>query len=160
MKPLFYKVFVWAALVLFVSSCLIPASKERYLANFERFVKNVEKNASEFKKKDWIWAERRYRQYSEKWYAKFKEDLTLKEQIQVATLRLRFQAVKEGSNVLRHLDEKMLKDLEKLNKDMGKYFDENFERDLEKITKGAREIGDSARKVVDDLMKELRKRKE
>ncbi len=160
MKPLFYKVFVWAALVLFVSSCLIPASKERYLANFERFVKNVEKNASEFKKKDWIWAERRYRQYSEKWYAKFKEDLTLKEQIQVATLRLRFQAVKEGSNVLRHLDEKMLEDLEKLNKDMGKYFDENFERDLEKITKGAREIGDSARKVVDDLMKELRKRKE
>lgn len=160
MKTQYYRIIVWALMSLLVASCVIPATKVRYLANFERFVKNVEKNASEFKNKDWRWAQKRYSLYAEKWYEKFREDFTLKEQIQVASLKIRYQAAKEGSQFREKINEEMLRNLEKLDKEMGKYFDENFERDLEKITKGAREIGDSAVKVVDDLLKELRKRKE
>lgn len=160
MKPYLFRILSVALVMLMVTSCLIPSSKERYLVNFERFVKNVEKNAKEFKRKDWRWAEKRYRLYSRKWHDKFREDLSLKEQMHVASLKLRYQAVREGSKMRRIVDEKLAKDLEKIGEDMGTYFDENLERDLDKLTKGAREIGDSAAKVVDDLLKEIRKKKE
>lgn len=160
MKPYLFRIFTLTLVMLALSSCLIPASKERYLANFERFINNVEKNSPEFKRKDWRWAEKRYRLYSDNWYEKFREEFSLKEQLQIAGLKIRYQALKEGSRKRRIVDEKLAEDLEKLGEDMGKYFDENLERDVDKLTKGAREIGDSAVKVVEDILKEIRKKKE
>jgi len=160
MKPYLFRIIAAALVILIVSSCLIPASKERYLANFERFVNNVEKNSKEFKRKDWRWADKRYRLYSDNWYEKFREELSLKEQLQIAGMKIRYQALKENSKMQRIVDEKLAEDLEKLGEDMGKYFDENLERDMDRLTKGAREIGDSAVKVVEDILKEIRKKKE
>ena len=160
MKPYLFRIIAAALVILIVSSCLIPASKERYLANFERFVNNVEKNSKEFKRKDWRWADKRYRLYSDNWYEKFREELSLKEQLQIAGMKIRYQALKENSKMQRIVDEKLAEDLEKLGEDMGKYFDENLERDMDRLTKGAREIGDSAVKVVEDILKEIGKKKE
>ena len=160
MKPYLFRIIAAALVILIVSSCLIPASKERYLANFERFVNNVEKNSKEFKRKDWRWADKRYRLYSDNWYEKFREELSLKEQLQIAGMKIRYQALKENSKMQRIVDEKLAEYLEKLGEDMGKYFDENLERDMDRLTKGAREIGDSAVKVVEDILKEIRKKKE
>lgn len=160
MKLYLFRILAVTLVMLVVSSCLIPASKERYLANFERFVDNIENNSKEFKRKDWRWADKRYRLYRDNWYDRFREDLTLKEQLQIAGLKIRYQALKEGSRPRQIVDEKLAEDLEKLGEDMGKYFDENMERDVDRLTKGAREIGDSAVKVVEDILKEIRKKKE
>lgn len=147
-------------LLIGVSSCLIPAKKEWYLSNFERFVNNVEKNAQKFKPRDWRYAQRRYRLYSEKWYEKFREELTLQEQIQVAGLKIRYTAAKQASGVRRFVDDQVKEDLDRIGRDIDKYLDENLDRDLEKISKGAKEIGDSAVKVLEDLLKEVRKKKD
>jgi hypothetical protein len=154
------KIFTVLMFSIFVSSCLIPAKKERYLANFERFIKNIEKNSENFKPKDWRWADKRYKLYGTEWYQKFRDELTLKEQLQIAGLKIRYQAAKEGSGVKRLIDEKLVKDLERMGEDVGKYIDKNLDRDLEKLSKGAREIGDSAIKVVEDLLKEIKKKRE
>ena len=159
MKKMVLRILTVLILSTFVSSCLIPAKKERYLANFERFVKNIEKNAGNFKNRDWRWADKRYNLYGTEWYQKFRDELTLKEQFQVAELKIRYQAVKEGSGFKRLIDEKLVKDMERMGEDVGKYLDENLDRDLEKLSKGAREIGDSAVKVVEDLLKEIKKEK-
>jgi hypothetical protein len=160
MKQMVLRIFTVLMLSIFVSSCLIPAKKERYLANFERFIKNIEKNSGNFKPKDWRWADKRYNLYGTEWYQKFSEELTLKEQLKVAEFKIRYQAVKEGSDIKRLFDEKLVKDLERMGEDVGKYIDENLDRDLEKLSKGAREIGDSAIKVVEDLLKEIKKKRE
>ena len=156
---LIFKLLVVVMIMHAGTSCSIPSSKERYLANFERFVQNVEKESPDFKPRDWRYAEKRYQRYSVEWYQKFREDFTLQEQIKVAGLKLRYQAVKEGAGLRRLLDEQVVKDLEKMGEDVGKYLDENLDRDLDRISRGAREIGDSARKVVDDLVKELQKKR-
>ncbi|MFZ5430535.1 MAG: DUF6565 domain-containing protein [Bacteroidota bacterium] len=153
------KFFLIMVLAVGTSSCLIPSSKERYLANFERFVKNVENDAENFKPRDWRWADKRYRRYSDEWYQRFKPELTLQEQIRIAGYKLRYQAMKQGSGVKRLIDEQLSKDIDKIGDDVGKYLDENLDRDLERLSKGAREIGDSAKKVVEDLLKEIRKNK-
>lgn len=145
---------------IFVSSCLIPAKKERYLVNFERFVKNIEKNSVNFKARDWRWADKRYKLYGTEWYQKFREELTLKEQLQIAELKIRYHAVKEVSGFKRLIDEKLGEDLERMGEDVGEYIDKNLDKDIERLSKGAREIGDSAVKVVEDLLKEIRKKKE
>jgi hypothetical protein len=153
------RIFTFLLLIQLATSCLIPAKKEKYMINFERFVKNVEKESEQFKPRDWRWADKRYRKYSEEWYQKFREELTLQEQIRVAGFKLRYQAVKERSGIKRIIDEQLVKDLEKMGDDVGKYLDENLDRDLDRLSRGAREIGDSAKKVVEDLVKELKKKK-
>ena len=160
MKQYLFRIIAATLVMLIVSSCLIPASKDRYLTNFERFVNNVEKNSNDFKRRDWRWADKRYRLYSDNWYDKFREELSLKEQLQIAGMKIRYQALKEGSKMQRIVDEKLAEDLEKLGEDMGKYFDENLKRDMDRLTKGAQEIGDSAVKVVEDILKEIGKKKE
>jgi len=160
MKQMVLRIFTLLMLSIFGTSCLIPAKKERYLANFERFVKNIEKNSEDFKPRDWRWADKRYKLYGTEWYEKFREEFTLKEQLQIAGLKIRYQAVKESSGVKRLIDEKLVKDLERMGEDMERYFDKDLDRDLEKLSKGAREIGDSAIKVVEDLLKEIKMKRE
>jgi hypothetical protein len=143
-----------------VVSCLISGSKERYLVNFSRFVSNVEINADKFRANDWRWANRRYKQYSEIWYRKFRDDLTVREKIEISALKIRYTTARKYKGKQSLIDERVREDLERLGQDVGKYLDENLERDLERISKGGREIGDSAVKVVEDLLKELRKKKE
>lgn len=160
MKQVLRKLLVFFMIVQLFSSCMILANKDRYVSNFERFVKNVEKNADMFKPKDWRWADKRYHTYSVDWYQKFRAELTLQDQIRIASLKIRFQAVKDSRGFKRRIDEQISKDLEKMGEDVGKYLDENLDRDLEKLSKGARAIGDSALKVVEDLLMEIRKKKE
>lgn len=160
MKPRIFKSVAILMLVIGVSSCLIPIKKEWYLSNFEKFVTNVEKNAEEFKPRNWRYADRRYRLYSEKWHEKFRAELTLQEEIQVAGLKIRYTAAKQVSGVRRLVDEQVKEDLDRIGRDLDKYLDENLNRDLEKISKGAREIGDSAVKVLEELLNEIRKKKD
>lgn len=159
MKQIVFFLLFLSVTSFFIASCVIPASKERYIANFERFVKDIEKNAENFKPKDWHWANKRYGLYSDEWYKKFSDELSLKEQLEIAALKIRFQAVRESKGIRRKYDQKIKEDLERLGDDVDKYLDENLEKDLDKLSKGAREIGDSAVKVVEDLMKELGNRK-
>ena len=156
------RIFISLAILMLLigfSSCLIPAKKEWYLSNFEKFVANVEKNANEFKPRNWRYANKRYRLYSEKWYEKFREELTLQEQIRIAGLKIRYTAAKQASGVRRLVDEQVKEDLDRIGRDLDKYLDENLDRDLEKISKGAKQIGDSAVKVLEDLLFEIRKKK-
>lgn len=159
MKTKILKPLVLLMLVIGGTSCVLPLKKEWYLNNFERFVANVEKNAEEFKSRDWRYANRRYRLYSDKWYEKFREELTLQEQIRVAGLKIRYTAAKQASGIRRSVDEQVKEDLDRIGKDIDKYLDENLDRDLENISKGAKEIGDSAVKVLEDLLKEVRNKK-
>lgn len=152
--------FIPVFLILFVvGSCIVPSSKDSYLSNFERFVKDVEKNAHKFTKQDWRWSNKRYSKYSEEWYGKFEDNLNLQEKIRVTTLRTRYLVAKESSETGRHMNENLKKQLDKASDELKKYLDENLDKDIREISKGAREIGDSAVKAVDDALKELRKNK-
>jgi hypothetical protein len=146
-------------LLFLVSSCTIPSSKESYLTNFERFIRNVEKNAEKFTSRDWNWSNKRFSKYSHEWYDKFKHDMNLNEKIKVTELKSRYLSVKAKIYSGSILNEELKKDVEKAGKEIKKYLDENLEKDIREISKGAKEIGDSAVKVMEDILKEIRKDK-
>ena len=158
-----YKVLIFliiGSLSVMLVSCAIPATKEQYLKGFERLVKDVEKNAPDFKISDWRWANKKYRKYTDEWYHKFRDEFTLTERMQVAGLKIRYNLLKEGTSSSRIIDQRVEEELNRIGKDLDKYLDENLDRDIERISKGAREIGDSALKVVEDVLNEIRKEKE
>lgn len=151
---------LFGAMSVMLTSCAIPANKEQYLKGFERFVKDVEKNSPDFKISDWRWANKKYRKYTDEWYHKFRDELTVTERMHVAGLKIRYNLLKEGTSSARIIDKRVEEELNRLGKDLDKYLDENLDRDIERISKGAREIGDSALKVMEDVLNEIRKEKE
>jgi hypothetical protein len=153
------KFLIFPVLTFFVTSCIDPSSKQSYLANFERFVKDVEKNAQKLTAQDWRWSNKRFTKYSDEWYKKFENDLKMEEKIQVSVLKTRYLSAKESSEIGRYLNDNLKHDLEKAGKDIKKYIDENLDKDIREISKGAREIGDSAVKVIKDVLKEIKKDK-
>jgi hypothetical protein len=153
------KIITFFILTFFSISCIAPSSKQSYLDNFERFVKDVEKNAQKFTAQDWRWSNKRFTKYSDEWYKKFENDLKMEEKIKVSILKARYLSAKQGSEIGRYLNDNLKHDLEKAGKDLQKYLEENLDKDIREISKGAHEIGDSAVKVMKDVLKEIKKDK-
>ena len=160
MKSRLVKVAMVVFLIFSATSCFAPTSIADYLDRFERFVREVEKNKSKFKESDWEWANKRYSKFTGFYYERFRDELNGEQKIKVTLLKGRYLAAKGSSSLGRLIQENLKKEVDKLGKDVQKYLDENLEKDLEEISKGAREIGDSAVRVVEEVLKELKKKKE
>jgi len=142
------------------TSCLEPTTVAAYLDRFEQFVRDVEKNKSKFNESDWKWANKRYSKFTGVYYDKFNDELDMEEKIRITLLKGRYLAAKGSSSIGRSIQENLKKNVDKLGQGVQKYIDENLSQDLEEISKGAREIGDSAARVVEEVIKELKKKKE
>jgi hypothetical protein len=140
-----------------LTTCVIPTTKETYLKNFERFISDVEKNGEKFSISDWRWANRRFSKYSGEWYENFQNDLKVEEKMQVAGLKTRYMIAKGNSKLGQYMNKELGKDLERMKEDVQKYMKEDFKKDIREISKGAREIGDSAKKVIEEMKKEVKK---
>jgi hypothetical protein len=153
-------IFLVLALGIFTTSCIVPSSKENYIKNFERFVKDVEKNGEKFKASDWKWANERFSKYSGEWYERYQPEMNLEEKMKITSLRTRYQVAKGGSTIGKLINDNLRKEFNQIGDEMKKYLDENLDKDIEEIKKGAQEIGDSAVKVMEDVLKEIKKKKE
>ena len=145
-------------LVLVAGSCTEPGDKLEYLDKFEMFVDRVEENSGSYKKSDWEWADARFEKFSRGWYSKFSDDLNSQEHIKVVELRIRYRALKTG-NDLQKLKEALRDGAEDVREDLRKYLDNHADEDLEALKEGARAIGDSAVKVMEDIINALGKKK-
>lgn len=158
MEKIRSKVFVFAmliAVVIVASSCSEPSSKEAYLEKFESFVENVGEDYRNYSKKDWKYSEERFQKFSKEWHDKFKDDLTLKEKIKVAGLIVKYKSFNKGRKLEDFYDDVLKKDVDKVKEKIEYYIDNDMTEDLEKLKEGAKEIGDSVLKVVEDIIEEI-----
>ncbi len=154
------KIIILGITLFFAVSCSVPPSKDAYLESFDKFVSNVKKNSEKFNEKDWLWANKRFSSFCVGWYRKFEEELTLKEKLKVGFLKNQYLTCKEKSRKGRDITGNLDGEITRLGDDLKKYLRENLDSDLKELSKGAREIGDSALKVLDDLLREVKKEKE
>ena len=145
-------------LAFLTGACIGPVSSGRYLDTFEHFVSGVEKNGSKFNETDWKWANKKFSRLTGEWYDEFREELSTEEKLRVVSLKARYLAAKGKSMTGRLSDENLRDDLKKLREDTKKYLDEDLREDMEELKRGAREIGDSAVKVVEEVLEEIRKK--
>ena len=148
------KCSIFVCLVFLMASCLAPTNKKDYLTSFETFVENVEENHKKYNEKDWEYSEKRLDKFNAKWYNEFKEELTLEEKLKVKELVIRYHASKNDESL-----GKLLRDLfsngmgtNELSEDLQEYIQNNVDGDLNEIINDAFTIGDSALKVVEEVL--------
>ena len=151
------KYILVSCLVILVVSCLKPNSKEAYLEKFERFINRVETNHKKYTKKDWEWTDSQFKKYNGGWYLKFSDEFTLSDQIKIKSLIIRYYSYRNKDDVSEVLTQLFKEDVDELRNTLKEYIENDMDDDLEKLIDGAASIGDSAVKVLEDIIKELEK---
>jgi hypothetical protein len=136
-------------------SCLSPNSKEAYLEKFERFVNRVEQNHKKYTKKDWEWTDSQFKKYNGEWYLEFSDEFTLSDQIKIKSLIIRYYSYRNKEDVSEVLKQLFKEDVDEVRNTLKEYIENDMDDDLEKLIDGAAAIGDSAVKVLEDIIKEL-----
>lgn len=150
-----FKYIILSVLALVVVSCLNPTSKEDYLEKFEKFVNRVEENHKHYNSKDWEWADTQFEKYNTEWYLDFKEDFTLEDQIKIKALIIKYHSYKNKQGLGDLLRDLFRDDANEIGEKFEEYIDEDFDEDVGKLIEGASAIGDSAVKVLEDVIDEL-----
>lgn len=149
------KYLLVCGLMVMVASCLTPTSKEDYLEKFEKFVNRVEENHKHYNAKDWDWADSQFKKYNKEWYPDFKDEFTLEDQIKIKAFIIEYHSYKNKQGLGDLLRDLFRDDANEIGGKVEEYIDEDFDEDLEKIIEGASAIGDSAVKVLEDVIDEL-----
>lgn len=154
MKPV-RKFALLIPILIFMTSCLPPSSKEAYLGQFERFVSRVEQNHHNYNKKDWEWAESRFEKYNGEYYLKFRDEFSLEDQIKIKGLILEYYSYRDNKEVGELLRELFREDVDEMREKVEEYIENDMDEDLGKLMEGAAEIGDSALKVLEEVIEKL-----
>lgn len=78
------------ALTLLVFVACAPTSKESYLEQYSKFVKEVSENASNYTEKDWVKQDKMYQKYSDEWYKKFQAEFTTSDKITLTSYKVKY----------------------------------------------------------------------
>lgn len=143
-------------LVGMVTSCFHPATKDDYLEKFTRFVDNVREDHSNYNKSDWDYADSRFNKFSTEWYEKFESGLTLKEEIKVKSLIVQYNSYKGTDQIKKFYNDEVKENVDELKEKIEYYIDNDMDEDLDKLIEGAKEIGDSTLKVVEDIIESIK----
>ncbi|NQU86391.1 MAG: hypothetical protein HQ541_11575 [Mariniphaga sp.] len=137
------------------TSCFVPTSKEAYLDQFSRFVDNVREDHRSYNKSDWKYADERFKKFRTEWHDLFKDDLTLKEELKVAALIVQYNSYKGVNKLEKLYNDEVKDDVDELKEKIQYYIDNDMDEDLEKLKEGAKEIGDSAINVVEEIIEKI-----
>jgi len=149
------KYILVVSLVIFVVSCLSPLSKESYLDKFGSFIDRVEQNHEKYNKKDWQWSDSQFEKYNGDWYDKFCKEYTLSDQIKIKSYIIRYHSYKNKEDVSEVLKQLFKEDVDDVRNKVEEYIKNDMDEDLEILMEGAAAIGDSAVKVLEDVIREL-----
>ncbi len=136
-------------------SCMVPANKEAYLKNFKSFVERVGKNHNDFNKKDWKWADTTFDKFSKDWYRNYKDELTTDDELEVIELKLKYQSYKQPDVIKQIYKDLVENEGTELKEKINEYIDNDMDEDVDHLIDGMKEIGDSAMKVVEDVIEKI-----
>ena len=149
------KYIVVLSLAVFMLGCLAPNSKESYLNKFERFIDKVEQNHKKYNNKDWEWSDSQFEKYNSDWYLRFKDEYTLSDQIKIKSFIIRYHSYKNKEDIALVLKQLFKDDVDDVRAKVEEYIENDMDEHLELLMEGATAIGDSAVKVLEDIIEEL-----
>lgn len=158
-------VFVLSGSTIFFSCELGEcASKSSYLQTFENFIRDIEKNSTEFTERDWNRAEEKYKKLTGECYDKFHSELTIKEEGKIMKHSLKYAFYKLNNELSLGLTEEKIDNLQFEMEnlfDSGKGFkdsldiylnSEEFKDAMNEFSKGLDQLG----KGIDKFSTELK----
>ncbi len=143
------------SLFLAFGACSAPRSGEAYIEKFERFVNRVEKNHKHYNIHDWEYADKQFEKYNHEWYLKFSNEFTLSDQVRIKSCIIRYHSFKSKDNLSEVLKQLFKEDMNEARQIIKSYIEKDLDEDVDKLIKSATAIGDSAVKVLEDVIREL-----
>ena len=152
------KLFLMLQLLLLLVACA-PATKEAYLNDYKSFIERVGDERKEYGEAKWAAVRAEYKLYSDEWYKKFEDELTVKERMQVAGYEAKFAyytAAKKTSEAFDDMMESLRSsDMNGLRSQIEEYVKEDMDDDIEELYKEAKKIGGETLKEVEKIFDEL-----
>jgi len=148
-------------LIILLSMCFIscePTSKADYMKEFESFIDNLESQKENPKDIDWEATEKQYQLYADTYYKKFKEELKLGDEINIASLKVRYHLVKNSGDIDNTFDT-LSKSAAEIKDKIQFYLDNNLEDDLNRLKETATKLGDSISSKVQEIIEEIEAQK-
>ena len=150
------KLLYISIIALMAISCSTPLSKESYLEKFDTFTSEVSENYKIYSKKEWKKKTEEFEKFSNKWYKKFKADLTWQEEAKVTANKTKFiyyKALGQSSSAIKGLFDVL--NVKEIKEKAQYYIDNNMENDLNQLYEEARKAGSAAEENVTEILKDL-----
>ena len=133
-----------------------PMSKESYLEKYEAFISEISEDYQTYDDEMWQKQTELYENFSGKWYDKFKDEFTLKDQIVIKANQAKwyyYRNLESATSTVKQLLESL--DIKGMKKQIQYYIDNNMQSDLQKLYEDARKAGKDAQKAVAEILEEL-----
>ena len=133
-----------------------PMSKESYLEKYEAFISEISEDYQTYDDEMWQKQTELYENFSGKWYDKFKDEFTLKDQIAIKANQAKwyyYRNLESATSTVKQLLESL--DIKGMKKQIQYYIDNNMQSDLQKLYEDARKAGKDAQKAVAEILEEL-----
>lgn len=149
-------------IVILVSSCA-PMSKDVYLNNYDKFVENVRENHEKFTESDWINADKKFDEYSNKLFVKFEPEFTLEEKVLVTKYRLQYDIYRykddaidiilDALSTYTELKNEISREIKNQTKqEISEYIDNDLEEDIHYLFEYSGKIKDILKLKVKDYI--------
>lgn len=136
-----------------------PTTKEAYLADYKSFMDRVADERKDYSDAKWKLVNIEYKRFSDEWYNKFEEELTVKERMLLAGYEAKFAyftaAHKTGEAIDDMMESLRSSDKKSLRSKIEDYVKKDMDDDIEELYKEAKEIGGETLEAVEEIFDEL-----
>ena len=133
-------------LTTFIMMGCAPMSKDAYMRRFSDFTQEVNRNCKSYDADDWERMCKKYEKFSNKWYEKYKDKLSMKEVLLVRSYQARWY-YSRGTSVLNDVAE-----VEQL---IRFYVENGMQSDLQRLCEEAHRIGGETERIVNGVLEQL-----
>jgi hypothetical protein len=134
-----------------------PQSKESYLKKYDSFIGEVGKNCAQYTEKDWEIKDREFKQLSDEWYNKFKDDFTLQDEVKLAANRVKYKyylVSKKSSAFFKQLFDNP--EINEIKSQIKFYVDNQMKEDIGILLKEAKKAGREAETIVTQILNDFK----
>lgn len=136
-----------------------PATKEAYLSDYKSFMERVADERKDYGDVKWKAVMTEYKHYSQDWYNKFEDELTVKERMLLAGYEAKFAyyiaAHKTGDAFDDMIKSLRSSDKKSLRSTIEDYIEKDMVDDVEELYKEAKKIGGETLETVEEIFDEL-----
>jgi hypothetical protein len=143
-------------IMLFVIGSCGPQSKESYMKKYDLFLEEVGKNREQYTDKDWKQKDEEYKQFSDKLYEKFKDDLTWKDELKLTANKAKYNyyLISKEVSFFKKLFDSL--NVDEIESQIKFYMDNGMKEDIAALAREAKKVGKDAETVVNKILNDLK----
>lgn len=150
-----YTKLVLLAILLAISACSSPMTKESYLDQFREFISSVESSTVKESAEFWVQSQQQYERFTGEWYEKFKQELTWREELAIAQLQARYNLLRSAAYA-RDITRGARLEYAEVREQLQFYMENDMQGDINRMMETIRTSSAMMESEVEALMREFR----